>query len=403
MSWPWLALLVPLAALYLWRNLFQLAPHLGEGVSDFLFYHRAAAAILDGESPFVVANYDYPPLLAFLVAPLGLLAYAEARLAWFSLAHVFLMGAALWTWRGLGGGSAALWSVALTWTAAGSVAVSLREGQVNCLLLALVCITLWRPAKLPALPALALGTAIALKLLPAVLLAGDLFRRQWGRMVGTVAVAAGLIATPVLVIALVFDGHTVPPRAGYWQGTPAFLNGSLPALVLRVLDPATAGEPLPPNWVKGNNTEGLDLAPHHARISVAVAMVSFLAGLHVVAAMRNPRRGLSEDGALGATLLALALVVAPLSWPHYQVLQLPGTALLGLALYRRRRRSELALLALGFLVLNWNEAIVMGPYLAAHGLIAHQPSLVWLLSSSPIAAGLLVFALHCRELRRPPL
>lgn len=399
--WPWLALLVALGALYLWRNLVQVAPTLGEGISDFLFYYRAASAILSGESPFVVANFIYPPLLSFLVVPLGLLSYTAARLVWFSLDHVFLLGAALWTWRGLGGDSAALWSVALTWVAAGSVAVTLRDGQINCLLLFLVCITLWRPARFPSLPVLALGAGIALKLLPGVLLAGDLLRRQWGRMLYTVGVAACLVAGPSLIVALTLDGPATPPRAGFLQGTPAFLSGSLPALALRLLDPATAGEPLPSNWLRGNLPEGLELDPGHAKISVAVAMVSFLAGFLVIAMMLGLREEPPEESALGAALLALVLVVAPLSWPHYQVLQLPGTALLGLALFRHRRRLELALLVVGFLVLNWNEAIVMGPYLETYGRTAHEPLLVWLLSSSPIAAGLLVFALHCRGLRRP--
>jgi hypothetical protein len=76
--------------------------------------------------------------------------------------------------------------------------------------------------------------------------------------------------------------------------------------------------------------------------------------------------------------------------------------LLGLALYQRRQRLALALLATAFLVLNWNEAIVMGPYLAAHGLVAGRLSLVWLLSTAPIGAGLVVFALHYRQLRRAP-
>jgi hypothetical protein len=280
--------LVLLASLYLWQNAVELLPLLGEGISDFSFYHLAAAALVAGDSPFSVPSFDYPPLLAFVVAPLGILAYADARLLWFVFGHLCIVFAGYWTWRGLGRSQEGAWAVGLTWAAAGSVAVSLREGQVNGLLLALVCLALWPPVRHPIVRDLALGTAIALKLWPGVLLAADALQRRWHRMLWTTAAAVALVAAPLAVVAVALDGPWLPPRASYWQGTPAFLNGSLPAFTLRLLDRPAQGEPLPANWVRGNNTEGLELAPRHARISVAVAAGALLAGLLALGAVAGP-------------------------------------------------------------------------------------------------------------------
>ena len=54
----------------------------------------------------------------------------------------------------------------------------------------------------------------------------------------------------------------------------------------------------------------------------------------------------------GAALVCLALVAAPISWPHYPVLQLPGTAALADRLVAHRQWRRLATLAACFLAVN---------------------------------------------------
>ena len=93
--------------------------------------------------------------------------------------------------------------------------------------------------------------------------------------------------------------------------------------------------------------------------------------------------------------------MAPIVWPHYQMLQAPGAALLALRLHGERRFAALTTLAVAFVVVNWNEAVVLGPYFETYGRIAGSLPLVWLLSSLTTAGALAIFALHLSALRRP--
>jgi hypothetical protein len=100
-----------------------------------------------------------------------------------------------------------------------------------------------------------------------------------------------------------------------------------------------------------------------------------------------------------AALIALALVAAPVSWPHYPVLQLPGTAALAGRFVGRRQWARLAALAAAFLAVNWTEALVEGPYVAAYGIQVVSPAITWAVTTLPVAAGVALLALHLGELR----
>jgi alpha-1,2-mannosyltransferase len=390
-----------LGGTYLALNVALVLPSLGTELSDFTFYHQAGSAILQGRSPFVVPSHDYPPLLSFLVAPFAALAYSNARLAWFIVSQLLIVMAGAWTVRALGGRRRDILTVATTWTAAGSVAITLREGQVNALLLLLLCIAFWPPRGSGRWRAWMIGAAAALKVWPGVLVLGDLIHGRLRRALGTMAVALTLVAVPLVVIAAFLQGRALPPHTGYWMGTPAFLNNSLPAVVLRVLDPPTKGAPLPVNWIAGHNTETLNLPSSHLAASVAVAVVVLLSGFGLVSrAVRRARQAV-DPAAVDAALVAIAILAGPIAWTHYQLLQLPGAARLGRDLWDRRRWAELGSLVAAFLAANWTEAVARGPYLAQYGTTAGSVGLVWLLSSVPTVASVALFTLHLRRLRHP--
>jgi hypothetical protein len=392
-----LALLVGGALAYAWLYGVRLLPDVVRGTGDFVVYLQSGAAVLAGRSPYALAHWDYPPLLSFLVAPLAALPFPVAARIWFALEHLALAFAALWVWRHRGRDLQAAAVVALTWAAAGALAPSLREGQVNALLLALLVLVLWPPARARWLAPAALGAAVAIKLWPGVLWLGQLGRERARELATGTAWAALLVLAPLLATAAL-DGPLLPRSSGYWLGTPAFLNGSLPAVALRALDPLVPGAPLPSNWVVGNRVEALRLSPAHQAASAAVALGTLAVGLALLARRLALRASPAPRERVGAALIALALVAAPICWPHYHVLQLPGVALLATAWARARRWGRIGALALAFLAVGWTEAVVMGPYLAAYGADAGAPALAWFLSTLPAFGAAALFALHLAAL-----
>ncbi|OFV81745.1 MAG: hypothetical protein A2Y78_02780 [Acidobacteria bacterium RBG_13_68_16] len=103
---------------------------------------------------------------------------------------------------------------------------------------------------------------------------------------------------------------------------------------------------------------------------------------------------------LGAAFIALTLVSAPVVWPHYHVLQLPGVAMLGERFIRRRAWLWLVALGVVNLASTWAVALMRGPYLTHFGLIVTHPLLVWTLTSLTPAGALAMLLLLLGELNR---
>ena len=83
---------VAACAIWYWKqNVLDVDPT--PGLSDFRFYYYAAQHILHGESPFLTADYIYPPLLACLLVPIAAFDYFTARWIWFVFSHACLLGA----------------------------------------------------------------------------------------------------------------------------------------------------------------------------------------------------------------------------------------------------------------------------------------------------------------------
>jgi hypothetical protein len=392
------ALVAGLAAIFLYRSLWLPWTVLERFEADFRHYYDAAARILAGLSPYEVGGFDYPPLTALIVLPVAWLPCPQARIAWLLVNWLCLVAAGLLLARTLGGDRAAWVTVAACWALCGTVAENLVLGQVHPLLLLLLVLAWWGSSRgRGGVVAGAIGAATALKLWPGVLLiAMAPFHRR--RAVAAAAVALAVLALSWLPMLWLPPPHS-PVKAHYWLGTPSLFNFSLPAVALRLADPPAPGQVLPVSWRGGNDPLTFELPPRQAALSAGVAGLLLVLGGAVLlwAALGAGPGGEGELHALAAAV-SLALVASPISWYHYQLLQLPGLALLA----RRWAGRPLRLVGLAALAagLTWTHVAGVGRYTGRYGLTAANPVWLWLVLTFVPALCLVHFALQVREIRR---
>lgn len=401
-SGAWHAVLFAfLLLVYVVVHILFVLPGLETKQSDFgTFYYPAARAVLADHSPYSVVGLVYPPLLPFILLPLALLPAAGARMIWFTLSHVFAAAAGVRMWRALGGGWCAALAIAGAWATSGALFEDLREGQVNSLLLLLVALSLWPMASRALQGPTAMGFAIALKLWPGVMILAELLRCRWRTVARACGMALIFVLLPWLFVAVFLPGPTAPPRADFWAGSPGALNGSLPGVALRLLDRPTRGAPVPRQWVAAHSVESFRLTRFQVAVSLGMALVLFGAGVAAIAWL-DWRGGRSSPVPLvSAAFIALALVSAPVVWPHYHVLQLPGVGMLGERFLRRRHWRSLLALGAATVASTWPAAVILGPYLSHYGLIVTSPTLLWTLTSLTPLGGLAILLLLFAELKR---
>ncbi len=227
--------------------------------NDIAAYHAAARAVLAGDlAPAYAADppYQYPPTLAVLIAPLGLLPYRAAAAVWVVGNLALLVLAFRWADRALGPvvqGIDKLLGLLLVYRMLDS---DFANGNANTLVLAVLVAgfavagggrALWGGALC--------GLAAAMKLYPLLLLPWMLVRRRW-RMAGGFAIglAAGGIVLPAFVLgpapfarayAQFYEGILGPMNAAgdaYERGAPGGYEAgqSLRALLHRLLRPIDA-------------------------------------------------------------------------------------------------------------------------------------------------------------------
>jgi hypothetical protein len=353
--------------------LVRVLPFLPTSGGDFEHFHRSAAALVAGESAYASPDFDYPPLAPVLLAPLGRLPLGEARIVWLALSLAAVLGAVWATWRLAGGDLAAAGALVAVLALEGTAIPNLGVGQTNPLLLLLLALALFSLAARPSLAAASLGFAAALKVWPGMLLlawiapAGE----PGYRRVGLRSALAGLgaWALGVFLPAAVLLLATPPPHLslahGFWLGSPAMLNFSAPAAALRASYGWAPGTPLPADWEAGVRASWV-LGEERQLFSVAFSLLVLGAGLGAVLwRLRRVHSTAAGESAVPSppdlarqtfcALVALALLAAPISWYHYQLLQLPAFGLvLALALRERRWASALLVLA-GVLALTRHE------------------------------------------------
>jgi hypothetical protein len=307
---------------YCKQNIINVIPT--PGLSDFRFYYYAAQHVLEGESPYLTADYVYPPLLACVLTPLALFDYFTARWIWFVFSHAFFLAAAYLLWRRMGRDWTATAVIAFVWSAGWAAQDSFPTGQPDPLLILLIVMASagagWSQGA-------SAGVGFSVKLIPAVLGLLAPLERNWRALAAFVASAALLMAIPWTIVALL-RGPAKPVNTDYLFGTPCILSWSLPSVALRVLEPPGADGKLPNDWVTGWDLPRLRLSSQQKVVSLSAALATFAAGIGVLLFKTRGRLSPEQVPFAGTAIIALALAASPIAWWHYQVMQYPGVALL---------------------------------------------------------------------------
>jgi hypothetical protein len=370
------------AAGYIKANLLSPMGHLSNA-SDFTAYHRAAKAVLHGQSPYENPAYFYPPVVAFLTAPFGLTDYVTARWIWFALSQVFLLSAAWLLWRASGRSRIALCCIAGVWAFGGAARESLNVGQMGPLLVFLIAIALSQRERLQEA---AVGIGFVLKYIPGVLSIALILNRRRALLTLAWVVALGTIL-PWAVLFWAFPGAKTPTSANYWMGTPDMFSWSIPSLLLRLLDPLAPGASLPQNWLFGHEAAELHLAPTLRWISLSTAIATLGAGIVALLLVCRGRLSGRQVPWAMAGLVSLSLAASPVCWTHYQILQYPGVALLLADSIRRRAWGMLAAVSACFgLAYQLPQAVLTAYHDQHSGWTTASPALLYIWTSvAPLA------------------
>jgi hypothetical protein len=383
------------AAWYLHDSFLKQMPD--SGLSDFRCYYLAAQHVARGESPYLEESYLYPPLLACLLTPIARLDYVPARWVWFLFSHACLLAAAWLIWRHLGSDSVAACIVAVVWALGAAAAESLELGQIGPQLTLLLAAAYTLPGRRQGA---CIGTGFALKLIPGVLCAILVLRRDWRALFAAMATAALLLAVPWVILGCCLSGPKAPVRQDYLAGTPSVLSWSLPSVALRIYEPLPPGGPMPNDWITGNGLPGLRLSTGQRLLSAGVALVTLAVGCLALAIKVRGRLTARQVSLAAAAIVALALAASPVSWTHYQVMQYPGVALfLGYAARRRLWWLMGTALICGAFLYPLPVAVLRAYYVRSNSW-PNSPTVMYFWTSIPPIASLVLFGLMTRELPR---
>jgi uncharacterized membrane protein len=359
------------------------------GLSDFRFYYYAAQHILHGESPFLTADYIYPPLLACLLVPLAWFDYFTARWIWFVFSHACFLAAAFLLWRRLGRDWIATAVIAFVWAAGWAAQDSFATGQPDPLLTLLIVIACVSTAWIGYASA---GAGFAVKLIPAVLGLLAPLERNWRGLLAFLASAGLLMAIPWAIVALL-RGPMAPANTDYLYGTPCVLSWSIPSVALRILEPPGNDGKLPRDWDTGWDLPRLHLSSEQKLVSLSAALATLTAGIALLCFKTRGRLSAEQIPIAGTALIALALAASPIAWWHYQAMQYPGVALLLYYTIRKPRDWRRICSALACaLFLFPLPAAVLRYYYHQHERWPDAPGLMYFWTSVTPLASLILFA-----------
>jgi hypothetical protein len=360
----------PIAAVYVWRTL--ILPALTGAVpADFSANYMAAAArIAAGHDPYDLciiqgcllapgaftplplagAQYVTPLPVAWMLQPL---VGADPHLQLAIVIGVLQVALAVFLWTTMRAIGVIDWQLAvlLVLVAIGfePVVGNFDEGQVNLVLLGLSGI--WLLAWVAGdrwWGGVALGAAVAIKLLQAPLGLLLLWGRRW-RMVLAAALAGAalwLLAVPQYLPEYLFK--VAPVLAG---GTGLFENHSPGGTVARLLDQGTFLGAV------------RDTSPAARVITTAIALVTLAITFWILRRPRSDRTGRALEA---AAMVSLGPLVASYSWgTHLVLLLLPMLILIAWAV-RRRDWTVLGLVAAGWALIgpghNWFQMLLVSGY-----------------------------------------
>jgi hypothetical protein len=360
----------PIAAVYIWRTV--VLPALSGALpADFSANYLAAAArIASGHDPYDVcvlhncaptpgtftplplagAQYVTPLPVAWMLQPL-LGADPHVQLA--IVIGVLQVAVIVFLWSTMRAIGVDDWQMALLLILIvigfEPVVGNFDEGQVNLALLALSGV--WLIAWVAGdrwWGGVALGIAVAIKLLQAPLGLLMLWGRRW-RMVVAAAIAGGalwLLAVPQYLPEYLFK--VAPVLAG---GTGLFENHSPGGTVARLLDPGTFLGAV------------RDTSPPARFITTLIALVALAITFWV---LRRPRASSTGRALEAAAVVAVGPLVASYSWGTHLVLLLLPMLVLAAWAVRRRDWVVLGLVALGWVLIgpghSWFQLVLVSGY-----------------------------------------
>lgn len=388
-----------LAAIFL--NLAYAVPYVKTADTDFTRYVFAARYILEGRSPYHLSDYDYPPLLAFLLVPIAGLDLHLLHWLWFSCNVVASYAAALIFLKRWGATPEHWAASSIVWGTLGALPHNLALGQVNPLLLLLFAGWWTQRQRHPETAGVLLGLAAALKIWPLVLFSADVIDRN--RRAVTFGLAAALIGTagPLLFIRTFLAGPPGPSTAWYWLGTPSIFCLSFSGLALRLASAPIPGQPFPPEWVLGNTPSGL-LQTGFSPDVLSLAGLACIPLAFLFVLIWKTRRLLAglPPLLLPGFLVTATLVLMPLVWAHYYLVNYPMLSyFLAQSFQRRQWLKAVAVFALG-VCLTWVPTFGLALYVDAFQWNYTHPTLFWALTTAPFVANLALLFLIVRALRQ---
>jgi hypothetical protein len=337
---------VPILILYVWQAVIQplvLSGYFGDFQESYM---RAAARLASGQDPFDLCQtvgcleptgpqYVTPLPLAWLLQPavhldsqvlaVGVVLLLNASLVVFLLCMLRALRVDDWQLGAL---------LVIAAIAFEPVTGNVVEGQINLVLLALSGVWLlgWNGDRWWG--GVALGVAVALKLIQAPMGLLVLWGRRWSMLAAAAVAGLGiwLVAAPQYLLEYLFK--VVPAISA---GTGFFENHSPGGTIARLIDPTTFLGP----------TRG---APLSARIiTTAIALAALGVTFWVLGRPRADRTGRTLEA---AAAVAVGPLVASYSWgTHLVLLLLPMLVLIAWSV-RRRDWMVLGLVAAGWLLIG---------------------------------------------------
>jgi len=337
---------VPIAAVYLWEALIQplaFGAYLGDFQESYL---RAARRLAENSDPYDLCRtmgcleptgpqYVMPPPLAWLLQPLisvdshvitvGAILVLNAALFFFIFCALRALKVDGWQLTVL------LLLVAISFE---PVIGNIDEGQVNLVLLALSGVWLWGWVGGRWWGGIAMGAAVALKVIQGPVGLLILWARRWTMLAAAIVAGLGLwlIAAPQYLFEYLFN--VLPPVS---QGTGLYENHSPGGTITRLFAPNTFF------GVAGGS-------PPAARVITVIIAVIALAITFLV--LHSPATSQFGRGLEAAAVVAVTPIVTSYSWgTHLVLLLLPILVLVAWGV-RRRDWAVLALVAAGYFLLG---------------------------------------------------
>jgi hypothetical protein len=265
------------------------------------------------ESDLFVDVNAHPPTSIFLLVPFGALSYRDALFCWNLLSLGMFAVSLTLVWQGLRIPCSArsVFPAITVLLLCSPLLIHIHFGQITLLILLLLS-AVWATdrADRAILAGALLGTAVTVKLFPAVLFLYFIMRKRWW----TVASGLGAIALITLLTASVLGIHTyvkyatvVLPSMAKYRGL--WFNLSLPGYWTKLFDPPREFSFVQP----------IMRCPFLASLSIYCTCALVLGALAWLIARARTRTEL--DLSFGAAITAM-LLVSPITWDHYLLLLL---------------------------------------------------------------------------------